>query len=207
MIEFPIEAYEYYEDRKVSKKVIKYFMDHRYRKVIKVSSWLLKQLSAPSDDIYIIASKFKRYKTQDAKVRAILRWVKANIKYTTDHKTWKTGEKWQTAEETLQLRTGDCEDGAILIYILARLTGVGTHKLKLMAGDVDGGGHCWLAYKPQPHWMVFLDWCYWYDDRGIASRNRFLINDTTIFGDDCRYYDMWFAFNEEHSIVKYNLRG
>ncbi len=38
-------------------------------------------------------------------------WVKQNVNYLTD----QSGDYWQSAKETLDLRTGDCEDHAILM--------------------------------------------------------------------------------------------
>jgi len=49
-----------------------------------------------------------------------LYWIMKSVKYTPDLETWG-GDYWQTPKETWELKTGDCEDLAILwidqIYI------------------------------------------------------------------------------------------
>jgi hypothetical protein len=54
-------------------------------------------------------------------IEAIDHWVKINIKYKYD--PWF--DPWQTPEETLSLRTGDCEDFAILWLYLCNENGFG----------------------------------------------------------------------------------
>lgn len=204
---FTEEHYKYYEDNYASKKFIAYIMDRRYRKAVNVSSWIKPQVNNASEDLKAIAlEETKKYRNDDTKALALLRYIKRNITYTSDHKVWGVTEKWQTAQETFDLKTGDCEDGAILLYVLCRLSGIPVYKLKLVAGDVVGGGHCWLMYRSQPHWGVFLDWCYWYSGTSVSSRPVFYINDKEIKGEDERYKTMWFAFDENHSIISYNLR-
>ena len=41
-------------------------------------------------------------------------WLRYNIKYVTDKEKHDVKEYWQTEEETLDSRSGDCEDSAIL---------------------------------------------------------------------------------------------
>jgi hypothetical protein len=154
-------------------------------------------------------------KTVDDTMINILRWTRYNIKYVSDKTQWKMDEKWQTAQETFNLKTADCEDGAILMYKIARSLGVPTNRLLLMAGDVDGGGHCWLAYKPEgcPLNFVFLDWCYWTDMGDISERKFYEISGKKIFRStyigeemDKQYLNIWFAFNElkSYSELIYN---
>jgi hypothetical protein len=61
-------------------------------------------------------------KTQDEKIKNITLWVYNNIAYKADDKKncFNGSEDWyQTPEETLLNRTGDCEDFAILIIGIA----------------------------------------------------------------------------------------
>lgn len=183
-----------------AQKFVAYVINSDYRTAVGLKSWIKAQVVAPTiesqqcDDIVI----------------QWLRDVKNLVKYTGDLKLWKMHEYWQTVDETLTSETGDCEDGAILLYVWLRQWGVPANRLLLMAGDVDGGGHCWLAYRPDnyPLNWVFLDWCYWVNIKPIEQRDFFYIYDKTIYcigadGKDknSKYKKIWFAFNESSSYV------
>jgi len=104
--------------------------------------------------------------TQDDVMIKILEWVHDNFTYEKDSVRFKVAEKWQTVTETLDFKRGDCEDGAILIYCLAWVNGVNPAQLKLVTGDVIGGGHCWVEYLSDEFfnddfWYP-IDWCYYY---------------------------------------------
>lgn len=99
-----------------------------------------------------------------------------------------------------------CEDGAILMYVLARLAGIPSNRLLLFAGSVNGGGHCWLGYRPvsDPLNFRFLDWCYWPDISLVESRKFYSIIGKQIYSfqtgaykKDNNYYNIWWAFNED----------
>jgi hypothetical protein len=84
-------------------------------------------------------------------------YVANNIKYTPDN-----GEFWQYAYETALSRTGDCEDGAILMANIMMNCGVPYWRIRLNKGKVQGGYHAWLNYfrESDSEWYC-LDWCYW----------------------------------------------
>lgn len=142
----------------------------------------------------------------------ILRWVKDNIKYTSDKALWDVNEKWQTPLETYNSGKGDCEDGAILMYHMARTCGIPASRLKIWCGGTPLGGHACLMYKPDvfPLNWVMLDWCYYYNNKGVGYRDLFYIhkqdvyqyrkkNNEWTYAVPKQYLDMWFAFNEEKS--------
>jgi len=66
----------------------------------------------------------------------ILEWVSDNITYKEDLDTWGVGDYWQTPEETMILRTGDCEDFTVLA--MALLYSVGIYS-ELVLCDVANG--------------------------------------------------------------------
>lgn len=106
--------------------------------------------------------------------------------------------------------THNCEDGAILLYILCRLKGIPANRLYILAGSVVGGGHCWLGYKPihYPLNFVFLDWCYGKNGPSmnkVLDRDFYHINGTDITGDDS-YIELWFAFNEDQGVKSMSKR-
>ena len=59
--------------------------------------------------------------------------------------------------------THQCEDGAILMYGIAKYVGISDYHLKITAGKVQGGGHCYLVFM-DTHGMEYpVDWTYWYN--------------------------------------------
>ena len=90
---------------------------------------------------------------------ALRDWVASNIKYPPDdvdgdgepdydyikHGEW---EYYQLPKETLQLRTGDCEDYAILLVSLLRADGWSPNDVYVVFGKNDKGrGHAWVKIK------------------------------------------------------------
>lgn len=202
------EVWDYASSR-YTRDWITYIIDSKYRISRDLTIWLEEQ-TIPEVNIY-----YTNCQTTDDIMLTILRWTHKNIKYVPDLTSWKMTEKWQTAQETFSKLTADCEDGAILMYKLARGQGVPANRLLLMCGDVDGGGHCWLAYKPDgyPLNFVFLDWCYWPDLSDIKDRKFYEVSSKKIYRSyytsenlDNQYFNIWFCFNEvkSHSELIYN---
>jgi len=73
-------------------------------------------------------------------------WVANNIKYKSDEERWSE-DYWQTPEETLSYRTGDCEDFSILLCSLLRAYGINAERVYVALGVDDGSkepGHAFL---------------------------------------------------------------
>jgi hypothetical protein len=71
-------------------------------------------------------------------------WVAINIDYKSDEERW--GEDyWQTPEETLSYRTGDCEDFSILLCSLLRAYGIDAEQVYVALGvNGEEDGHAFL---------------------------------------------------------------
>ena len=202
MIEFPKESYEYYYKNGVFESVFEWIINSKYRTAVFLPTWIKEQVDNPSENLLALAKTFDTSKDDNVKVINILRWIKDNVKYVGDNTKYKTPEYWQTAEETFNLKTGDCEDGGIFIYVLCRLAGVPEYKLKVGTATVTGGGHAFCMYFPQPHFMTFLDFCYWYDSRNVDTRSKYFIVNKTIYGDSqTNYKELWFAFSEDRLLT------
>jgi hypothetical protein len=87
-------------------------------------------------------------------------WVADNIAYKSDKERWGK-DYWQTPEETLTYRTGDCEDYAILLCSLLRAYGIDAQRVYVALGvDGDEDGHA----------FVMEDWHYDSEWRRVESQ-------------------------------------
>ena len=177
---------------------VSYMIDRNYRKSVKLKRWIKEQVDEPSQFLLNTVDEISDSPDHDTQMKYVFDWVKSKIKYVTDTKQFGNVEYWQEASKTAGGRQGDCEDGAILMYVLARLKKVPANRMLLMCGSVTGGGHCWLAFKPYcyPLNFVFMDWCYWPSKASVAYRKKYAIVDKTIYNGG-NYKSLWFAFNEE----------
>jgi predicted transglutaminase-like cysteine proteinase len=121
---------------------------------------------------YLIKNIIKSLKlkglSNDAKADKIQKWIFDNLTYVYDRASTGFIEYWQFPYETLHLRTGDCEDGAILMVTLMIAAGIPKWRVRVAGGLVatgqataPTGGHAWTCYlrESDDKW-VGLDWCY-----------------------------------------------
>lgn len=195
--------------------IINYIIDSKYRKSVELKGWLREQVLNPSIEVTNMAKEIESSDDYDIQIMNILRYVRQNITYIGDLNNWNMSEYWQTGKETASSLEGDCEDGAILIYLLSRIKGIPENRLLILAGNVYDAsaenkmsGHCWIGYKANgyPVDYIFLDWCYWYNSNKIGLRNLFQIEKNTIYEHSytnlntpfskSNYKTIWFGFNE-----------
>jgi len=75
---------------------------------------------------------------------ALRDWVGNNIKYKYDNETHGVNDYWQLPKETLELRTGDCEDYAILLCSLLRADGWSSNDAFVVLGkNAENQYHGW----------------------------------------------------------------
>jgi len=74
-------------------------------------------------------------------------WVGKNIQYKDDAAVHGVREYWQFGKETIDLRTGDCEDFAILLCSLFRANGVSADDVYVVVGRNAEGYHAWVRIK------------------------------------------------------------
>ena len=83
--------------------------------------------------------------------------ISSQIKYLQEmKKDNRVVDNWQSPEETEMMKKGDCEDGAILIANMMLMSGVPYWRIRLNAGDVQGGGHAWVTYlrESDNQWII-----------------------------------------------------
>lgn len=230
------------EQSSQTQRFVQYMIDSRLRQTVELREWIAEQVanskSLPKEFSHLVG------KSPDIQAAGALRVVLTHLKYTPENDKWQMPEHWQTLVETWSswykwfgsqlrfvgtgdrspennaFRCGDCEDGAILLYILLRLLGVPASRLWLWCGDVQAsptaplGGHCACLYKPSEYplaWAI-LDWCYYPDQRDIGERDLFVLSGKTltrhINADGTyvatvrtKYVSTWFCFNEESAIT------
>ena len=117
-----------------------------------------------------------------------LRYVIQNTRYVTDFSLYGVSEHWPFAYETISLRRGDCDGGAILLANVMLASGVPFWRIRICAGEVKGGAHAWVTYlrESDDQWVI-LDWCYWPQD----SLSGLLWKDAE------NYFRIWFSFNRD----------
>jgi len=151
------------------------------------------------------AESFEYQRYYDDRMADILNFTHFWIKYKGDRITWGKPEYWQDAYTTWKLKTGDCEDGAILMYKLAVLSGVPEWRLKLCAGWVQNPrdrrkkvGHAYLIYLSEQYneWFV-LDWTYWYKEcinAYLKIPHRYMQ----------KYGEIWWTTNHKYSWAQHD---
>jgi predicted transglutaminase-like cysteine proteinase len=75
---------------------------------------------------------------------ALRNWVGNNIQYKHDEDVYGVREYWQFGKETVSLKTGDCEDFAILLCSLLRAAGYSPNDVYVVIGKNDQGYHAWV---------------------------------------------------------------
>lgn len=75
---------------------------------------------------------------------ALRDWVGTNIHYRSDSEIHGENEYWQFPNETITLRTGDCEDFSILLCSLLRADGWSPDKVYVIAGEKNNQYHAWV---------------------------------------------------------------
>jgi hypothetical protein len=147
----------------------------------------------------VIESNNLRGNTHDETLYNIQNWVVQNLKYIGDDLNSCTMEYWQFPFETIADKTGDCEDGALLIAALAINAGVPAFRIRVVAGMVQPaptapeGGHGYVSYlRESDNQWVIIDWCYLEDSKTPVAQK-------TIHKDNQYYKEVYFSFNNEFS--------
>ena len=71
-------------------------------------------------------------------------WVGNKIEYRYDSEVQGERDFWQFSNETIQLKTGDCEDFSILLCSLLRSNGWKTDSVYVVVGEQNNQYHAWV---------------------------------------------------------------
>lgn len=192
-------------------KIISYIINSKYRKSIDLTPWLREIILYDSKKINAVLEKIPTIPDYDLQMNEVFKYVVKELAYVGDSKNWDMSEYWAFGEQTLFRGSGDCEDGAILMYELARKKGIPANRLFIWAGVTESGAHCALLYRPKnyPLGFAIMDWCLYRSMDDISRRDLYLLEGKNISRFqrqgimynlvDSAYLKTWFLFNEDHS--------
>lgn len=162
-----------------------------------VSNFLMPHDSMVKDIVFKELGIKKSDPDNDKKAEMIQNWIIEKITYVYDEVQHGYIEHWQFPYETLQLLTGDCEDGAILMASMLIAAGISRWRVRVGAGLVKTGnttaptgGHAYCCYLREcdQRW-TYLDWCYLPDTSPMCSKKA--------IGENDMYVETWFSFNNK----------
>ena len=167
-----------------------YMIDSKFRTKKRLDKFLKDQFKNPCPEVIKLARSLRGQDTDTTMIN-ILKWVKKNIKYSSDKKNFGKIEYWANGDLTYSLGSDDCDGMNGLIYYMARLAGVGSQCLYCAIGDVVGGGHFWVLYYSTTHnKLVTIDSTYYYNSKQIKIRQPFKLGN--------KYKKIWYIFNENN---------
>ena len=149
------------------------------------------------------------YEPSQAGFDDIRDWVATNTVYMSDEERWGR-DYWQTPEQTLSYRTGDCDDFSILLCSLLRAYGIAAEQVYVVLG-VNGGqdGHAfliedwyhngeWRRIEPQAP-AHFSSWHSWF---GISNPDSRLAEyEITTAFNDLYFYDKSFPWDTNQANI------
>ena len=170
-----------------------YLIDSKYRKKEKLKSYLKRQLKSVSTDTYKLARSL-RGKDEEETIINILKWVIKNFRYKNDGDNYNKVEYWADIEEMMLRRTDDCDGMNTVVYVLARLAGIGSSILYAAIGDTGVGGHFWLLFWSTNYdKLVSIDSTYYPSKVCVKNRPKFFLN-------KYKYQNLWYVFNDKITI-------
>ena len=193
-------------------QIIMYMIDSQTRERVDVSKFLNNQITDKESLEILIRirdnNNLMRY-TKDIRAMKIRDFVQNFLTYQDDMSRYNSVEHWASIKEILEKLVGDCEDGAILIYCLMRISGFNENEVQLITGyvinpfDNKKVGHCWINYisDKYPYVNYFLDWCYYPDKTRIHNKREcFSLRKGLIYSgtkQDDRYLSYWFLATDK----------
>lgn len=182
-----------------------YVMNRNTREAVDVPVWLNKNITDNKDALEkILVDNNLVGSGHDITIINILKWATKNYRYVQDRLQYKNVEYWASVDETIKNGKGDCEDVAVLIFCLARVAGISHNQIHIIAGDVVGGGHCWVSYRSHnyPYVEYFIDWCYWVNTTIIRQRKAYLVkNNKVVLPTESNYLSIWFRANDKSGFL------
>jgi Predicted periplasmic protein len=113
------------------------------------------------------------------------------VTYAFDTDNYGFSEYWQFAPLTFKIGNGDCDDYAILRYVLYRLAGVPAELIRIGVGlTANGQGHATIYYLSSS-----LEWLH-LNSTSSFSKAEDSVEKQTLKDASLAIQDFWFSFNE-----------
>jgi predicted transglutaminase-like cysteine proteinase len=136
--------------------------------------------------------------TDNQKALNCIKWIIQNFPYKSDTTNYSQREFWCMPYESLFKKSGDCEDGAILLANMLLVAGIPNWKVRIVTGFVfepiskKQVGHAYVTFFDEENekWVI-LDWCYYPNIKKIIDRGE--------YKKETMYQDIWFSFNNTSS--------
>lgn len=103
----------------------------------------------PRPEVLTIESLARTYTTP----KALARFLQQAITFKTDEELFGEADYWQTPEEFLARRAGDCEDYALFVQKVLQRQGIEAHVLSLFGED--GYAHTVCVFRDSGRYQVF----------------------------------------------------
>jgi len=161
-----------------------------YKKAIQYAQWALAyRIEGKREEMKSIVrlSESQQYKLREKsnveekitntrypklkKAKEIMKWLKSNIKYRSDQKVHGERDYWQTPEETMVLRTGDCEDQAFLAQAMLKQIGIESTVISVTYGSefFDKRGHALCVFPSKNPKGVFSNYLLYTSTKNIMN--------------------------------------
>lgn len=142
----------------------------------------------------------KDIENDDNKIIAIAKYVNNRLTYKSDKSIFNKAEYWDDPYSIWKRKTDDCDGFTVLILALAKLADIPAYRIKLTAGDVDGGGHAYSLYLSEKN----NDW-FTIEGSYYANEAFSRFNNDISHRNAKRYGKIWFTTNWENSWAQHDL--
>ena len=189
----------YIQRKNLFSTFINYIIDSKFRRGVDLKNWLNKQevpaeLIAEASEFEQAYNNFTVLDYYDEVVKALLRAYRnkgtAGYIYVHDKNNYGSNEYWATISQIVESKKDDCDGFALLLYTLMDLIGVPDNRKYIVAGDVKGGGHCYVVYRADDGVEYPIDGCYW-SDTSMRLEIPYNSRQEYFFGGS-----EWFRFNK-----------
>ena len=175
-----------------------WLINSRYRTYSELKTWIKFQLENPGPELKKVAAQMTFIKNEDKRMQEIIRYWNVKLTYKADD-----GEEWANAEDTIKTLKGDCEDGAALVFLTARLSGISENRIFFVCGHVRDPnlrpvdvGHAYCVYIANNLKEYVADWTY-YPVESIAMKVPYDRRNEYNYGKT-----EWFRFTDKDSFRK-----
>jgi hypothetical protein len=143
-----------YADKQFFPQLVTYIIDSDYRKAVNLVNFVKDELVNAElgniPELTAFIAEIPSSDDYDKQMYYVKRAVMKKLTYKTEMQKWKKIEYWESLSELVKSWECDCETGALLMYVCARLKGIPANRLYMACGDVtinaaaQTGGHCFV---------------------------------------------------------------